>query len=198
MQIECHGQLTDGLMAEWEEFLLHAERSHPRQSPRFAAVERALGHDVVHVIGRQDGRICAVGLFSLRRSRVIPGRFSRAVALSGPVCDDVDTLTAFLTAIARSGAFARVDALTITPYWSGDAARALAEALRHAGWGLLDPEPFRHTGMIDLTRSAEAIRASFSASARRKLRLVEASPISIRPVSDLEGARVFFDFREDC
>jgi lipid II:glycine glycyltransferase (peptidoglycan interpeptide bridge formation enzyme) len=193
MIIECHRTLPDAAAASWDAFMRTARHAHPRQMPAFAEIEAALGHDVLHVLGRQDGRVCAVGQFSLRRSRILPGRYAAAVALSGPVSDDADTMVAFLSALARSSAFARVDSIVVTPYWLDTEAGALARVLDAAGWIPTDPEPMRHTGLIDLARPPEAIRASFAANARRKVRMVEEAGVEIRPVATPAEAAVFFD-----
>lgn len=165
-----------------------------RQDPRFADVERAKGNDPVFALGRNDdGSLAAVAWFLRRPSRLIPGRFSRAVALSGPVCDDPATILSFLDGVARHPDFARVDALTITPYWLGDEVPGLDAALERAGWYASDPGWFRSTGLIDLNRTPTEIVESFSRSARRKVRLVEKSDIVIRRIETLEEAAVFFD-----
>lgn len=193
MDIECLDSLTDAQEAEWRGFIARSCHQHPRQDPRFAAVERAAGRDVVFAIGRRDGQIRAVGLFTLRSSRLVPGRMAAASALSGPICDDTDDLAAFVQAVARHPRFARVDAIRITPYWLEEEAEALAGRLAQAGLAVSDPEPCRNTGMIDLTMSEDALRASFSRSARRKVRLVEKSDIEILPVDTPAAAEVFFE-----
>lgn len=193
MIIEYHRNLPDTVVADWNTFMLTARHGHPRQMSGFAAVEVALGHTVLHVLGRQGGRICAAGQFSLRRSLFLPGRYAEAVALSGPVCDDAETMAAFLSALVPTPAFARVVSINITPYWLDAEAETLARVLDAAGWMTSDREPMRHTGLIDLDRPAEAIRASFAANARRKIRQAEDAGIEIRPLATLAEAAMFFD-----
>jgi len=193
MQIECYETLNDTQAAEWVKFLVSATHAHPRQNPRFAEVERALGRKVLFTIGRQGGNICAVGLWSLRQSRFLPHRFSEAMALSGPVCDDSTLLVAFLNSVSDCPEFKQVDALNITPYWVADDAQALSDTFSQTLLRLSDPEPFRHTGLIDLDRPESDIRASFSKSARRKIRLAENKPIEIRHVTSWLDAEVFFN-----
>lgn len=193
MNIECVETLTETQKTQWRAFLSEARHQHPRQDPRFSEVERAAGGNVLFAIGRRDGRIRAVGLFTLQPSRLVAGRSGTASSLSGPVCDNADDMVEFVRGLARDARFARVDAIRITPYWLGAEAQELSEKLAAAGFSVSDPEPYRDTGMIDLTMSEEALRASFSRSARRKVRLVEKSEIEIRRISAPEAAETFFE-----
>lgn len=193
MIIETHAALPEPTTWAWDDFMRQARHAHPRQTRAAAGILTALGHDVLHVIGRRDDAICAAGLFSLQRSRLVPGRYARADAASGPVCDDAATLVEFLGALPGSAAFARVDAIVVTPYWLEADAADLAAALQAAGWSPSEPGAFRSTGLIDLTPSEDALRASFSRSARRKVRLVEQQDIVIRKVHDPAEARTFFE-----
>ncbi len=193
MDIECLAALTEPQEAEWRAFLAQARHQHPRQDPRFAAVERASGQEVIFAIGRQDSTICAIGLFTLQPARFLPGRIAAASALSGPVCDDSATLVAFLRAVAGHARFAKVDAIRVTPYWLNDEADELAGRLAEAGLKITDPEPHRDTGMIDLTMSEDDLRASFSRSARRKVRLIEKSEVEVRRIDTPALSEEFFE-----
>ncbi len=192
-EIECLDSLTASQEAEWQAFLAGARHQHPRQDPRFATVEQATGQKVIFAIGRRGGKICAVGLFTLTPSRFLPGHISVASALSGPVCDDGAGMVDFLRGLAQHKRFAKVAAIRITPYWLDEEADDLAGTLAAAGFRITDPEPHRDTGMIDLTQSEDDLRASFSRSARRKVRLIEKSDIEIRRVETAEGAATFFE-----
>lgn len=193
MQIECFDHLSDQQAQEWATFLEASPHGHPRQHPRFAKVEQAMGNSVIFAIGREAGKIVAVGQFTLARNRWIAGRTAQASALSGPVCDTPETLAAFVANLTTQPAFKSVDALAITPYWLGEDAKRLTTALKAAGLQLSESEPFRHTGMIDITRSEEEMRSSFSKSTRRKIRLIEKSDIEIRQVSERAEAELFFE-----
>lgn len=193
MEIEVHNELTGGILAEWRGFLREARHQHPRQDPRFAVVEQVNGNIPLYVLGRQNGRVCAIGIFSLRPSSLLPGRYASATALSGPVCDDTRTMISFLSALSKNPAFTKVGALSITPYWLGDEAVELSSALVEAGWRVSEAEVFRHTGVIDLTLPEEKLRASFSRSARRKIKAVEREDITIREIHDPDEAHIFFD-----
>ncbi|MEL7256877.1 MAG: GNAT family N-acetyltransferase [Pseudomonadota bacterium] len=193
MKIDCSDTLTDEQKAEWCVFLAQSQHQHPRQDLRFVDVMRAMGEEVLFVMGRQNGAVCAVGLFSLHPSRFLPGRIALATALSGPVCDDEDTLVDFVQNMAAHPQFAKVDAICITPYWLGEQAESLTGRLTAAGFRVTDPKPYRDTGVIDLTMSEEELQASFSRSARRKVRLVEKSEIEIRRIDTLADTETFFE-----
>ena len=193
MDIECCDALTGETRAAWRHFIENSNHQHPRQDPRFAASEEATGNRVIYAIGRIGGNICAVGMFSLKPSRFVPGRYSAAYALSGPICDDAEALADFIVGVGTQPEFSKVDCIRITPYWLDGEADALASILRDRGFQLSDPTPHRDTGLIDITPDEDALRSSFSKSARRKVRLVEKSDIEIREVTRLEDAAVFFD-----
>lgn len=192
LRIEIHDSLPATTEREWDAFLHESLHAHPRQMRPAVAVVKATGRDVLYVLGRKQGRICATGLFSMQRSSLVPGRYAKVEALSGPVCDDPATMLEFLSALAGSNAFSRVDAISITPYWLGSDAESLGKVLQQAGWRCSQTEPFRHTGLIDLSKSAEAIRAGFSQTTRRKLRDFEKTDVVIREIETLEEAAVFF------
>ncbi len=193
MDIDCLDGLTEAQKLEWGGFLAQARHQHPRQDPRFAEVERAVGHQVMFVTGRRDGKLCAVGIFTLQPNRLVPGRVAVASALSGPVCDCTADLVDFLQALAAHERFAKVDALCVTPYWLDQDGDDLAAHLAQAGFRISDPEPHRDTGMIDLTMTEDELRASFSRSARRKVRLIDKSDVEIRVADRFEDAETFFE-----
>ncbi len=193
MDIECYDDLTGEQIHEWREFVASCQHQHPRQDPRFADVERAIGGTVVFAIARRQGEICAVGLFSLYRSRILVGRYSVALALSGPICDDPETLTEFVVAVSGHTRFAKVDAIKVTPYWLDDDADQLHQRFTQAGLEITDPAPHRDTGLIDLDRSLDELRSSFSRSARRNLRNIEATDVEIRHITSPDQIAVFFD-----
>ncbi|GAB4540928.1 MAG: hypothetical protein Tsb0024_11570 [Ruegeria sp.] len=193
MDIECLEDLTEAQKTEWCEFLSTSQHQHPRQHPQFAEVDKAIGNRVIFATGRRAGRLVAVGIFVLQPSRVMPGRSAAAVSLSGPVCDTASDMVAFLQGLSEHPAFSRTDALRITPYWLDQDGDGLARALAQAGFRVSDPEPHRDTGLIDLTGTEDELRASFSRSARRKVRLVDKSEIEIRTAGTLAEAETFFE-----
>lgn len=193
MKIECLFDLTFQQAGEWRRFLATARHQHPRQNLHFADVERALGHVPLFVLGYVANELRAVALFSLRRFRLIPGNYTEALALSGPICDDPTMFRAFLDGLAVEPAFARTGTIRITPYWLDADVDTLKVHLAGSRWRLSDPAPFRETGLIDLDKSSEEILASFSKSARREVRRAKRQGVEIRPIETLKEARVFFD-----
>ena len=193
MKIGGLRNLTSQQAGEWRRFLAAARHQHPRQDPRFADIERALGHVPLFVLGYDAAKLRAVALFSLRRFRLIPGNYTEALALSGPVCDDPTMFRAFLDGLVAEPAFARTGAIRITPYWLDGDADTLTVNLAGSRWRLSDPAPFRETGLLDLDKSSEEILASFSKSARREVRRAKRQGVEIRPIETLKEARVFFD-----
>lgn len=192
LQLECTTVLTETMLADWTAFLSVARHQHPRQDPRFAAAETVMGRDVLYVMGRSlDGVVRGVGLFTLRRHNFLRGAHAEALCLSGPVCDDAAVMTTFLGSVTQLPAFARVGRLTVTPFWTGEAAAELDEALTSQGWKASADELFRQTGWIDLERSPEEILNSFSKSARREVRRAERQGIVLRSVIDETEAREF-------
>lgn len=193
MQTECHTALSPDQAAEWQGFLAEAAHQHPRQDPRFAAVERGLGRDVVFAIGRREGRIRAVGLFSLRRHPFLPGAHAGAQCLSGPVAEQPADVVGFLDEVRQHPAFARVGSIRVTPFWTGDDIAGLEAALQAGNWQISDSAPRRQTGWVDVRRSDADMAAGFSKSARRELRRAERQGIVLRPVTDRDEAGAFLD-----
>lgn len=192
VHVESHTRLNSTQWAEWQAFLAAAGHQHPRQDPRFGAVEQADGRAVIYVTGRDSsGALRAVGLFSLKRSPFLPGVYFYASCLSGPVCDNAEVLVEFLEGVRQLPAFARVGRLRATPFWTDDDADRLAQVFTSQGWVVDEAEPIRQTGWVDLTPSPEGILAAFSKSARRELRRAERQGIAIRPLTEVAEASEF-------
>jgi hypothetical protein len=194
LRLACHETLEGTALADWTAFLAAAAHQHPRQDPRYAAVERADGHRALYVTGRDAaGVLRAVGLFTLKRHPLLPGVHVWASCLSGPVCDDPATLAEFLEGTRRLPAFARVGRIRATPFWTGADGAALQRRLAAAGWTVEDAEPVRLTGWVDIARPAEAVLAGFSKSARRELRRAERQGIALRPLVTRAEAGLFLE-----
>jgi hypothetical protein len=191
MQIEVYTELTADQVADWKAFHSKSSHEHPRQDPCFAHVQHAIGETSLFAIGRHAGEICAVGLFSLTPSRIVPGRFSVASAESGPICDDPTTMIEFLRELAGTEAFAKVDTIGILPYWLDRQAETLSTALVAAGW--TSSNETIPTGILDLTLSEEDLRASFSRSARDKIKKFNKSGIEIRHITTKHDVLEFYD-----
>jgi len=193
MYIECHTELPTKKREEWDAFLTAAQHQHPRQDPRFTAVAIADGWQVLHVIGRVDHTICAVGMFSLRRHPFLRNAFAEAMCLSGPVCDNMHDLVAFLDTALHHPSFARIGRVKVTPYWMAEDAKKLHTVLADHGWAVSKTETFRQTGWVDITLTPEEIMARFSKSARREVRRAERQGVTLRVLTTESEALEFLD-----
>jgi len=193
MQVDVLSELTLEQSEQWQAFLRQARTSHPEQDPRFAEVLRAQGFEPVFARGHEDGVLRAVGLIALRCHPFLKGRYSDAMAYSGPVCDDLPGMTAFLTALADHPAMAAVGRLRVTPYWLEEEGYRIMAWLGEHGWRPFEYGPMRHTGLIDLSGSDDDLLARFSQTCRRKIRKAEKLGLTVRV--GLEGAGAD-DFRD--
>jgi hypothetical protein len=193
MAVECFAELPFDMQREWADFLARSAHQHPRQGLDFAPVEKADGRDCLHGIGRCDGKVVAIGLFTLIRHPFLRGAYAEAQCLSGPVCDSPQNLVSFLDNILRHPSFSRVGRLKVTPYWVRDEAKVLHDALEAGGWAVSEPEVFRKTGWVDLRPDPEAILQTFSKSARREVRRAERQGVRVETLETLDAAKEFLD-----
>ncbi|WP_417462995.1 GNAT family N-acetyltransferase [Kordiimonas sp.] len=191
MEIEVHSELSESDLSEWQRFLSQSEHQHPRQDPRYANVERATGNKVYFVIGRKSRVIEAVGLFCLKPHPFLPGFFSEALCLSGPICNNLPSIISFLEKIRAHSAFTKAGRMKVTPYWTGEAAEKLSDALKASGGLVSEGAAFRETGWVDLSRDSDAILAGFSKSARREVRRAERQGVEVRMIEEESRAREF-------
>ncbi|UWQ16084.1 peptidoglycan bridge formation glycyltransferase FemA/FemB family protein (plasmid) [Aliiroseovarius sp. M344] len=188
MDIECLSDLEPEQAAEWDAFLAASPSHHPRQDHRFAQTERQDGAHVMFVLGRIDGALAGVGLLSMTPHPFLKSSYRDAIFLSGPICNDVETMIAFLTAALAHPDFSRIGRVRITPYWLEDDAKALHDALEQQDWSLSSDGIFRSTGLIDISAEPDVIMARFSKSARREVRRAERAGVTVRPITDEAGA----------
>lgn len=180
VKIECTEALSAEHYEEWVTFLNTAKRQHPRQSPLFANSEQKLGNRVIYASARRDDAIVGVALISFEPHPFLPGAWSRAHCLSGPVCDNVDEMAYFLEALCGRPELARVGSLNVTPFWTEEDAETLDAVLARTGWRVAEDGRFRQTGWVDISGTPEEIMKNFSKSARREVRRAERQGISIR------------------
>jgi len=193
MEFVCHAALTPEQSKSWTGFLDRSPHAHPRQDLRYGAVEARMGNTPLYFTATEKGALRGICLVSLQRRRSTGIPIVEAVVRGGPVCDDPHLLVDFLEAICGHPALERAVSLKSSPYWLDDDARALAPLFGGLPYRHVDPAPFRDTGLIDLDRSEEELRSSFSRSARRKVRLAEKAGIEVRPIRTIDEAHVFFD-----
>ena len=191
MRIEVYRELAGQLEEEWNRFLDAAAHEHPRQRPRFALVEKAVGHDVLYAIGRDDSGIRACALVCLRNPSW--GGHADAAALSGPVCDDLASFEAFLRGLVRAPELQKIGRLQISPYWLDDEARQIKTVLDRLGWRSAESEDFRHTGLIDIRKTDDGLLEHFGKSARRKVRLAQRNNFTVRAMTGTDDCKVLYD-----
>ncbi|MEQ8901169.1 MAG: GNAT family N-acetyltransferase [Roseovarius sp.] len=179
MEIEVQDALSDRLTAEWDGFLSNAVHQHVRQDPRFGPVDLAEGNEVRYALGRENGGVKAVGLFTLRPHPFLPGAFTNAISLSGPVSDDPAVFVSFMEGVRRHKAFAKVGRISVTPYWLDEQAEELGAHLAGRGWIMSEPRYLRLTGIVDITGTASDIASQFSQTCRRKLRKAEKEDLEV-------------------
>jgi len=191
MEIEYCETLSDSLEAEWGRFLDRATHQHARQDIRFGLTDLAEGHEIRYVIGREGHMTKAVGMFVFVHHPILPGAFSSAYCLSGPISDDPEVMMRFLDEICRSDAFAKVGRISITPYWLDNQGRNLGATLRNRDWSLSETEDARQTGIVNISGTATDIASRFSQSCRRKLRKAEKQDLSVTALHEEAGAKDF-------
>ncbi|WP_169546206.1 GNAT family N-acetyltransferase [Sneathiella aquimaris] len=184
MQIECFKSLDGPLQIEWEGFLENSKNQHPRQLPVFANIEKAEGNACYFLIGRKENTISAVALASLVPSRIFKNKFSQANILSGPIINNEDDFYSFINNLKKQTIFKNVGRLNVSPYWLEEDALIAHRVLKDAGFSSAEPQPFRKTGIVDLTRSEDEIFSAFSKSARRETRRAERQEITVQPITD--------------
>jgi perosamine synthetase len=184
MQIECFESLDGPLQIEWEGFLENSKNQHPRQLPVFANIEKEEGNTCYFIIGRKENTISAVALASLVPSRIFNNKFSQANILSGPIVNNEDDFSSFINNLKKQTIFKNVGRLNVSPYWLEEDAIIARRILKDTGFSSAETQPFRKTGIVDLTRSEDEIFASFSKSARRETRRAERQEITVQPITD--------------
>ncbi|MBV7410680.1 GNAT family N-acetyltransferase [Maritimibacter sp. DP1N21-5] len=135
-----------------------------------------------------DGPVRARGM--IRITRVLPG-LSVAAIQRGPVTPSPADLAHVLPPIEAALAARGVATLTVNPVWTGDDVPAAREALVAQGYAQV-PAALQNfptaTAGLDLTRSADEIRAGMSKSGRKDLRKATDNGIAARPMASLSEA----------
>nr|WP_170359766.1 MULTISPECIES: peptidoglycan bridge formation glycyltransferase FemA/FemB family protein [Ruegeria] len=193
VKIECIDTLSAEQRAEWVAFLNAAKRQHPRQSPLFANSEQKLGNKVIYALARRGEALAGVALLSLEPHPFLPGAWSRAFCLSGPVCDNTADMKSFLEALCRQPELARVGSLNVTPFWTEEDAETLDAVLARSGWRIAEEEQFRQTGWVDITGTPDEIMKAFSKSARREVRRAERQGVSIHAARTPDEFHIFLE-----
>jgi hypothetical protein len=192
--------LDEHTRRRWVAFLRNSPHEHPEQYPEFGNVTSEEGERALYVLGSEDDEIVCVALFILRSPLIFGRYFGEAVSFSGPVFNRREIFIRFLREIVTAPAFSNVGLIRVTPYWLGDPISSLIVDLRHSGWrsefalstDISTNNSKRCTALVDLTRSAEDVLASFSRSARREIRRAERQGVTAREAASITEADAFF------
>jgi GNAT acetyltransferase-like protein len=188
----CAGsELQEETKRELTRFLDTQCTAHPFQYPGWAPLVSPL-RSFAYCGWLEDGR----GIRAFARcnvlhpaSRLLPG--VRAFALTrGPVCDDPELLTGFLSqllAAARELGFMYVD---ISPEHVGTASEIQCWLESH-GW--VAEARASATLRLDLRRDCAALIASLRASTRYEIRRAEKAGVQVRSAHDRRDCEVFYD-----
>jgi hypothetical protein len=114
---------------EYDRFVLDAPCGHFAQTRAWAPVaRRSRPCEVRFFLAKEGGRI--VGSALVLRGRAGPLRLPFAHVERGPVCARTDDVARVLTALAAETRRRGVARLTVMPYWSGESAVRVQDALR--------------------------------------------------------------------
>ena len=193
MKVHFHYKLNRAQQIEWLQFWANCEHSHPRQHLMFAEIERAKGRTPVFIIGEEDGKIVAIGIFSIR-PLFLGKKFSfEAFCLRGPTFDNIDHGRYFLLQTISFFKSLNVGSIRLSPSWYFPGAEPVESLLTEMNLKPYFGGTRDATGLIDLQRNIDEIFASFSQSTRREIRRAERQHVIIRAATNLEEGRYFFD-----
>jgi lipid II:glycine glycyltransferase (peptidoglycan interpeptide bridge formation enzyme) len=129
----------------------------------------------------------------VRFTRLAPSRYLATMS-RGPIFTDPDVLDRCLPQVISKLKGAGACTILMNPRWEGTGAQLVEEILiRHGFAALPEDEQTVHavTGMVDLTRSEEAILAGFKQRCRRQIRKAERMGLVVRPAQSEDDARRF-------
>lgn len=197
MKVYFQYQLSQAQQDEWLYFWENCKNAHPRQHHVFAEIEKAKGRIPLFVIGEENRKIAAIGLFSIRPF-FFGNKFSlEAVCLRGPVFENIDDGRDFLLQIISFFKSLRVGSIRISPLWYFPKAEPIESLLKELNFKSYLGHTRDLTALIDLQRSIEDISASFSQSTRREIRRAERNQVIIRAATNIKEGQYFFE-RFDC
>lgn len=191
-------ELDAARQSQWTEFWRKCEHTHPRQHLLFGDVERVRGRTPVYAIGEVDDRIVCVGIFTIR-PLLFGKRFSiEAECLGGPVFDDLDCATEFLSQVKSYFQALNVGSIRLSPYWLYPEAEQVESLLNELGFSTLPSVGQAgarfSTGLIDLSLSSDEIFAGLKSKIRQEVRRADRLGVSIRATDKVDEANQFFRY----
>lgn len=153
--------------------------------PRIASARRLVLYVARRRDGAPDASLCAEH-FAVNS---LPGYRIVRVARFAPECD-LEAASALLRELVsdlrEDGRVLRCRLRLVEP--STERRQRLAGDVVEAGFHPAPAESYEHTVLLDLSRSPEALLASFSRRVRQNLAEVEKHPLSVRPIDDVRHA----------
>jgi peptidoglycan pentaglycine glycine transferase (the first glycine) len=193
MEIKIAYNLDENQQSRWDEFWSKANHSHPRQHHIYDQVEKHIGKVAVYTWAEVDGDIVCLAVFGL--SRPCMGKMFRrnAICLRGPVFDEIEYGLEFMGEICKKFRKFNVGSIMVSPCWMLPDAEPLLDELSKQGFAAQVPKRngLDPTARVDIKEDAEKILASFSAKARRDVRLASKKGITVECKSDEETSELF-------
>jgi lipid II:glycine glycyltransferase (peptidoglycan interpeptide bridge formation enzyme) len=167
--------------AEYDRFVEQAEGGHFAQTRAWARVVRAAGPlRVQHYLVRDGARV--LGAAAIQRPLLLPvGKLER-----GPVCASPEDVGPVVRALWKQLFHLR---LSVMPYWSGERAARVANALSAAGFRDVQALDGAHAATLRVSLAGAAIEDALAGGERemlrRKLKQAKKARAVARPSDDV-------------
>jgi hypothetical protein len=158
----------------------------------YAEIERAKNRIPLFAIGKKNGKIVAIGIFSIRPLLFANMCSAEAICLRGPAFDDIGYGREYLLQVIKYFKYLYVGSLRISPSWYFPEAESVESLLKEINFNSYDQSTRSATGIIDLQRSKEEIYSSFHQKHRQKINLAKRMGIRICPATSFEEASIAF------
>jgi hypothetical protein len=188
-------RLDEQQRRQWIDFWLASTHAHPRQHPGAADVQRALGREVVYVIGTEHRRIVCAGAFAIHRSAPPLRSPLEAVCLRGPVFDDPEIGRQCLEVVLGYGRECGIGRIRVAPYWLYPEAQSVEQLLVGLGFAPCNRQrdPCQHTGHVNLARDEHDLYSSLSKGFRKQVRAARQKQVRVEVVVDRRQATDFYE-----
>jgi hypothetical protein len=188
MDIRVYSQLDESNKKEWHEFWKQCGHAHFRQHYLLGEIEKAKGRMPCYIIGKRNGRVECVGVFSLRPVPLAGLCSFEAQCIRGPAFDAVESGSEYLSGVLEYFKSIKVGSVRISPYWFYPEAESVEVMLSKKSFSPCNGGPRDPTGLVDLRRPEEDILASFSKTTRKEIRTAEKLGITVEPAKTMEEA----------
>lgn len=195
VKISFHYKLYPHQQSEWVRFWEQCRNSYPRQHYLFGEVERAKGRTPIYVMGKVDGDIVCIAIFSIH-PLFFGKRFSlEAYCLRGPAFDDVSFFKEFIQQVIARFKALGVAIVRVSPYWQFPEAEEVESVLNELRFvPYYKSEGSRSdTGFVDLRRPENEILVSFPRSVRYNVRRAEKLGVKVQAVTKIDEAYAAYE-----